>query len=136
MGELITQWGEDGLPDGQPKTTYYNRHGKAMVLPADPYSLNHYLGQGLRLKPPESLTPVEGDFGRRDTNSEGPISATRQEGAATDPGTTTQTIERLEGLLEKALAALDARDNVASVEPKRKRGPDRKKRKKSKRNRA
>lgn len=129
MGELI-QWGADGLPDGPPKATYYNRHGKAMVLPADPYSLNHYLSQGLRLKPPESPVPVEGDFGRRDTIGEGPMSATRQEGAAVEPGADTQTIERLEGLLKEALTALNAR------EPQRKRGPDRKKRKKRKRNRA
>lgn len=129
MGGLITEWGEGGLPDGQAKTTYYNRHGKAMVLPADPYSLNHYLSQGLRLKPPESPVPVEGDYGRRDTSNEGPMSATRQVGAATDPGATTQTIEQLKQLLAEATAALKA----AAVEPKKGRGPDRKKRKRQKR---
>ena len=130
MGDLIT-WSQNGLPDGQPKTTYYNRHGKAMVLPADPYSLNHYLSQGLRLKPPESPVPVEGDYGRRDANNEGPMSATRQVGAAVDPGTNTQTIERLEKLLTEATEALKA------VGAKRGRGPDKKKRKRGrKRNRA
>ena len=129
-------WGAGNLPDGQPKTTYYDPFGRSRVLPADPYSLDHYLGQGLTLKPPENPIPMEklGDFARRDQlNDEpgkGPMSATRQVGAAVDPGTNTQTIERLEKLLTEATEALKA------VGAKKGRGPDRKKRKKIKRNRA
>ena len=38
----------------QPRLTYYNKKGEAMVLPADPYSMHHYLAKGFTLKPPES----------------------------------------------------------------------------------
>ncbi|KKL15089.1 hypothetical protein LCGC14_2509130, partial [marine sediment metagenome] len=73
-------WGADGLPDGQPKTTYYDPFGRSRVLPADPYSLDHYLSQGLTLEPPENPISIErlGDFARRDKAHGAPMSATRQ----------------------------------------------------------
>ena len=38
----------------QPKLTYYNKKGEAMVLPADPYSMRLYLAKGYTLQPPKS----------------------------------------------------------------------------------
>jgi hypothetical protein len=35
-----------------PKTKYYNKKGEEMVLPADPYSMHHYLRKGYSLDPP------------------------------------------------------------------------------------
>ena len=64
MGELATrdvkvqQWGAKGLPNGQPKATWYDKYGRSFVLPADPYSLEHYQDKGLRLHPPESPVPL------------------------------------------------------------------------------
>lgn len=37
----------------QPKATYYNQYGDALLLPADPWSQEHYLGRGLKLTPPK-----------------------------------------------------------------------------------
>lgn len=38
----------------QPKLTYYDREGEPVVLPADPYSMHHYLSKGFTLSPPKS----------------------------------------------------------------------------------
>ena len=38
----------------QPRITYYDKKGEAVVLPADPYSMRHYLAKGFTLTPPES----------------------------------------------------------------------------------
>lgn len=43
---------------GQPRADYYDKHGRRHTLPADPYSVEHYMGRGLRLHPPESPTPI------------------------------------------------------------------------------
>ncbi len=131
MAGRRSSWGANGLPDGQPKTTYYDPFGRSRVLPADPYSLEHYLDQGLTLKPPESPMPIDevGDFARRDQlNDEpnkGPMSATRQV-APSEPPEQTDIQMLLAEIAELRRA----------VEAKKGRGPDRKKRKKSKRNRA
>ena len=123
-GTRASAWGAHGLPDGQPKTTYYDPFGRSRVLPADPYSLDHYLSQGLSLKPPESPIPIErlGEFARRDENREAPISATRQVAPSEAPEQPEQT--DIQMLLAR----------IAKLEAERK--PDRKKRKKRKRNRA
>lgn len=61
-GEGIVQpWGSGVLPKGPPKTTYYDQYGRSYVLPADPYSVEHYQERGLRLTPPESPAPLEED---------------------------------------------------------------------------
>ncbi len=79
MGELETKgvvaqkWGAEGLPNGQPTATWYDRHGKSFVLPADPYSLEHYQDRGLMLHPPESPVALVVD----DDYSEGSANATR-----------------------------------------------------------
>jgi len=119
-------WGAGGLPDGQPKQTYYDPFGRSRVLPADPYSLYHYLSQGLTLEPPENPIPIErlGDFARRDQlNDEpnkAPMSATRQPSEAP---TEQPNVEMLLARIEQ-------------LETARKRGPDKRKRKKRKRNRS
>lgn len=41
------------------KITYYNPEGEAMRLPADPYSMEHYLNKGYSLKPLTSQEPQE-----------------------------------------------------------------------------
>ena len=41
----------------QPRLTYYDKKGDAVVLPADPYSMRHYLAKGFTLIPPESNSP-------------------------------------------------------------------------------
>lgn len=118
-------WGNNGLPDGPPKQTYYDPFGRSRVLPADPYSLEHYLDQGLTLSPPENPIPIErlGDFARRDQlNDEpnkAPMSATRQVASSEVPAGQ-PNIEMLLARIEQLEAA-------------RKRGPDKKKRKKRKR---
>jgi len=38
---------------------YYSKDGREMVLPADPYSLRHYLSKGFTLTPPEK--PAQAD---------------------------------------------------------------------------
>lgn len=111
------QWGADGLPDGQPKATYYDPFGRSRVLPSDPYSLDHYLSQGLRLTPPESPVPIEkaGDFARRDKAHDGPMSATRQVAPSELPSE------------QPDIQMLLAR--IEELEATRKRGSDKKKRK-------
>ena len=116
-----TQWGGNGLPDGQPKETYYDPFGRSRVLPADPYSLDHYLSQGLSLSPPENPIPIEqlGDFARRDQLNDAPnkasMSATRQVAPSEAPAESTD--------IQKLLARIE------QLEAARKRGPDKKKRK-------
>ncbi len=78
MGELvpgvpIQQWGAKGLPNGQPKATWWDRHGRSVILPADPYSLEHYQDRGLMLHPPESPEPLVED----NDWSKGSVNATR-----------------------------------------------------------
>ena len=125
IGHKVTGWGADGLPGGQPKSTWYDKYGRVFVLPTDPYSLGHYQDRGLRLTPPESPEPLVED----NDYSEGSVNMTRQL-KAQGPS----EVQRLEGLLSEAIAALNAR----TAEPIRKRGPDKKprKRQKSKRERA
>ncbi len=127
-------WGANGLPSGPPKKTYYDPFGRPRVLPADlGHSLQHYLDQGLTLEPPENPIPIEtvGDFARRDQlNDEpnkGPMSATRQ--VAPSKPSEQPDIQFPAELLER-IAALEA------AATRKGRGPDRKKRKKRKRNRA
>ena len=114
----VSAWGADGLPDGQPKITYYDPFGRSRFLPADPYSLEHYLGQGLTLKPPASPIPIEkvGEFSRRDKQREAPMSATRQVTPSEPPEQ-----PNIEMLLAR-IAALE----------KKGRGPDKRKRKRRK----
>lgn len=57
----------EGLPDlhPQPRAKYYSRdrtdgHIVEHNLPADPYSLEHYLGRGFVLNP-STLPPFEGE---------------------------------------------------------------------------
>ncbi len=120
------RWGEDKLPQGQPKQTYYDPFGRSRVLPADPYSLDHYLSQGLTLTKPENPIPIErlGDFARRDqlngAPNQAPMSATRQVAPSEAP-TEQPNVEML-------LARMDEMQRtIVSLE--RKRGPDKKKRK-------
>ena len=121
MGELETRgfaverWGAKGLPNGQPKATWYDRHGRSFVLPADPYSLEHYQDRGLRLTPPESPVPLVED----NDWSEGSANATRG-GPILE--------ESPEG--EEPFGGLPFAD-----EPIRKRGPDRKPRKRRRKKR-
>ena len=100
-------WDHDDLPKGQPITTLYDKYGRSRVLPVDPYSLDHYRSQGLRLEPPESPVPFVGDNGM----GEGSAGATRQ---ALSPQAEQPDIQAL-------------LDRIAALE--RKRGPDKKKRK-------
>ena len=117
MGEIATQdWGVDGLPNGQPVATWYDRHGRSFVLPADPYSLEHYQDRGLMLHPPGSPEPLVEDSDW----SEGSANATRG------------------GPVEEPLGE-EAFGGLPPMEPERKaRGPDKKprKRRKKRRNRA
>ena len=117
-GRLVSEWGEGDLPKGQPKATWYDKYGRARVLPADPYSLAHYQSRGLRLDPPESPVPVPVDNGF----GEGSANATRQK-SSPKPEVEQPDIQVL-------------LDRIAALEAARKRGPDKKKRKKRKRNRA
>ena len=96
-------WDYPELPQGQPKVTWYDKYGRSRVLPADPYSFDHYRSQGLRLTPPESPVPfVENED----------AAATRQVAPKEQPE-------------QSNVAMLLAR--IEQLE--RKRGPDKKKRK-------
>ncbi len=54
----------------QPKATYYAPTGKAIPnLPADPYSMRHYLRRGFSLMPPSTSKPQE----MEDTKAKGKI---------------------------------------------------------------
>ncbi len=125
LNDIETGWGAGNLPKGPPKQTYYDPFGRSRVLPADPYSLDHYLSQGLTLKPPENPIPIErlGDFARRDQlndeSNKAPMSATRQVAPSEVP-TEQPNIEMLLARIEQLEAA-------------RKRGPDKKKRRRRKR---
>lgn len=110
-------WGAKGLPQGQPQTSYYDKYGRSFVLPADPWSLEHYQRRGLGLAPPESPTPLPEDS----DHSEGSANATRQV-----PVHKPSEVDELKRLLAEATAALT----------KKGRGPDKKKRQKRKRERA
>lgn len=122
------QWGAGNLPKGQPKATWYDEYGRSFVLPVDLlHSKVHYQERGLRLTPPESPLPVpDSEFGRYALANDSaarvpaPMSATRQlsEAPAEQPN------------VEMLLARIE------QLEATRKRGPDKKKRKKRKRNRA
>jgi hypothetical protein len=112
-GVVVEQWGAKGLPNGQPKATWYDKHGRSFVLPADPYSLDHYQGRGLMLHPPESPEPLVED----NDWSEGSANATRG-----GP------------IIEEAHEELFG--GLPSMEPERKgRGPDKKPRKRRKKRR-
>ncbi len=100
-------WDHPELPQGQPKATWYDRYGRSRVLPADPYSLDHYRSQGLRLTPPESPVPfVEND----------PMTDTTRQIIASEPSAEQPNTQML-------------LDRIAALEAARKRGPDKKKRK-------
>jgi hypothetical protein len=122
MGELVPgvkveQWGAGKLPNGQPKATWYDRHGRSFVLPADPYSIGHYQGRGLTLHPPESPEPLVED----NDWSRGSMNATRG-GPKLSLVESSEESEMFGGL--------------PSVEPQRKgRGPDKKPRKRRKKRR-
>ena len=113
---------------GQPKARWYDKHGQSFILPADPYSIEHYQDRGLSRHPPESPAPlVEDNPYLAASRGEAPIP-----GAA--PG---DEIERLEQVVAQATAALTALRSQEPVEPPVKgRGPDKKPRKKRKKNRA
>ena len=111
-GRLVSEWGEDDLPKGQPKATYYDRYGRSRVLPADPYSLAHYRSRGLRLDPPESPVPVPVDNGF----GEGSANATRQKSSPKPEQSEQPDVQML-------------LSRIAALEAARKRGPDKKKRK-------
>ena len=110
---------------GQPKARWYDKHGQSFILPADPYSIEHYQDRGLSRHPPESPAPlVEDNPYLAASRGEAPIP-----GAA--PG---DEIERLEQVVAQATATLAA---LRSAEPPVKgRGPDKKPRKKRRKNRA
>lgn len=40
---------------------YYSPDGREMILPADTYSLNHYLNKGFTLVPPKKELPTAGE---------------------------------------------------------------------------
>ena len=103
-------WDYPELPKGQPKATWYDRYGRSRVLPADPYSLDHYRSQGLRLNPPESPVPFVEDES---------ATATRQVMPSEPP------VEQDAGAVSSDVQMLLAR--IEQLE--RKRGPDKKKRK-------
>ncbi len=123
MGELqnkgvaVQKWGAVGLPNGQPTATWYDRHGRSFVLPADPHSLEHYQDRGLMLHPPESPESLVEDSDW----SEGSANATRG-----GP------------VIEESPAEVELFGGLPFMEeePERKgRGPDKKKRKRRKKRR-
>ena len=126
MGDLATTgFDTEQWAGGQPKARWYDQHGQSYILPADPYSIEHYQDRGLSLHPPESpVPPVEDNPFLAASRGEAPIP-----GAA--PG---DEIERLEQVVAQATATLAA---LRSAEPPVKgRGPDKKPRKKRRKNRA
>ena len=132
MGDLATTGFEtERWAGGQPKARWYDKYGQSYILPADPYSIEHYQDRGLTLHPPESpVPPVE----------DNPYVAASK-GLAPIPGAAPASeIERLERILAEATAALTALRSQVPVEepepPRRGRGPDKKPRKKRKKHRA
>src|SRR3990167_589247 len=126
MGDLTsTGFETERWAGGQPKARWYDKHGQSFILPADPYSIEHYQDRGLSRHPPESPAPlVEDNPYLAASRGEAPIP-----GAA--PG---DEIERLEQVVAQATATLAA---LRSAEPPVKgRGPDKKPRKKRRKNRA
>ena len=127
MGDLTTTGFEtERWAGGQPKARWYDKYGQSYILPADPYSIEHYQDRGLSLHPPESpVHPVEDNPFLAASRGEAPIPA---------PG---DEIERLEKVVAQATAALTALRSQEPVEPPVKgRGPDKKPRKKRKKHRA
>ena len=114
---------------GQPKARWFDKHGQSYILPADPYSIEHYQDRGLSLYPPESPAPLVED---------NPYLAASR-GEAPIPGSApSNEIERLEQVVAQAtatLAALRSQEPVVE-EPRKGRGPDKKPRKKRRKNRA
>ena len=128
MGDLTTTGFEtERWAGGQPRARWYDKYGQSYILPADPYSIEHYQDRGLSLHPPESpVPPVEDNPYLAASRGEAPIP-----GAA--PG---DTIERLEQVVAQATATLAAIRAPIIEEPKKGRGPDKKPRKKQKKHRA
>ena len=129
MGDLTTtgfdteRWG-----GGQPFARWYDKYGQSYILPADPYSIEHYQDRGLSLHPPESpVPPVEDNPYLAASRGEAPIP-----GAA--PGDAIERLERVVAQATAELAALRSQEPVA--EPVKGRGPDKKPRKKRRKNRA
>ena len=117
MGELeATGYKVNKWSGGQPTATWYDKHGDSFVLPADPYSIEHYQDRGLTLHPPGSPAPLVED----NDWSEGSVNAT-QGGP----------------ILEEAPKEAELFGGIPFVEePERKgRGPDKKPRKKRKKRR-
>jgi hypothetical protein len=115
MGELATKGFEtDKWTGGHPKATWYDKHGRSFVLPADPYSIEHYQDRGLRLAPPESLVPLVEDAYSLASRGEGPI-----------PGAAYVEPEPKEEMF----------GGLPFIEPRKGRGPDKKPRKKRKKHR-
>src|SRR3990167_2766206 len=130
MGDLTTTGFEtERWAGGQPKARWYDTHGQSFILPADPYSIEHYQDRGLSLHPPESpVPPMEDNPYLAASRGEAPI-----------PGSAPASeIERLEQVVAQATATLAAIRAQAPIieEPKKGRGPDKKPRKKQKKHRA
>lgn len=58
MEETAKAYPKDRWGGGPPTARYYDKHGRQHILPADPYSIEHYTDRGFRLHPPESPVPV------------------------------------------------------------------------------
>ena len=130
MGDLTaTGFETERWAGGQPKARWYDNYGQSYILPADPYSIEHYQDRGLSLHPPESpVPPMEDNPYLAASRGEAPI-----------PGSAPASeIERLEQVVAQATAALAAIRAQAPIieEPKKGRGPDKKPRKKQKKHRA
>ena len=130
MGDLTaTGFETEQWAGGQPKARWYDKYGHTYILPADPYSIEHYQDRGLSLHPPESPVPsVEDNPYLAASRGEAPI-----------PGSAPASeIERLEQVVAQATAALAAIRSQEPVveEPVKGRGPDKKPRKKRRKNRA
>ena len=127
MGDLTaTGFETEQWAGGQPKARWYDKYGHTYILPADPYSIEHYQDRGLSLHPPESPVPSVED---------NPYLAASR-GDAPIPGSAPASeIERLEQVVAQATAALAAiRAQVPDEEPveesRKGRGPDKKPRRK------
>ena len=122
MGDLTaTGFDTEQWAGGQPKARWYDQHGQSYILPADPYSIEHYQDRGLSLHPPESPAPLVED---------NPYLAASR-GEAPIPGAVSE-VERLEQVVAEATARLAS----LREEPKKGRGPDKKPRKKRRKSRA
>ncbi len=67
LANPVGTWGFGKMPDGPQKRRYYDKYGRTFVLPADPHSIDRYLGRGLGFTPPESPIPLVEDAALAET---------------------------------------------------------------------